>query len=68
MTFQVPTIQQRGQIARAMNEAHQHKPAAGEHTGTMKCTRCGSTLRFTIASNGISRGSCNAACGVTWCQ
>jgi hypothetical protein len=68
MNFAPPTISQRGQIARAMAAAYAHKPQVGEHTGTMKCTRCSSTLRFTIASNGVSRGQCSAACGVKWCS
>lgn len=68
MRFEPPTIKQRGQVANAMAAAHAHKPDAGEYAGKMVCPRCRSPLNFKIASNGISRGQCAAACGVKWCQ
>lgn len=62
------TVQHYGKVAQAMNLVQQHKPQHGEATGTIRCTHCGSSLRFTIFANGISRGQCTAAGCVRWCQ
>jgi ribosomal protein S27AE len=66
--FEPPTIKQRGQVANAMAAVHAHKPEVGERTGRITCTRCGSSLRFTIMANGISRGQCAAAGCIRWSQ
>jgi hypothetical protein len=66
--FQPPSIKERGQVAQAMNAVQQFKPQQGEHKGTMRCTKCGSSLSFTIQSSGISRGQCSAAGCLRWCQ
>jgi hypothetical protein len=66
--FTVPTIKERGQLARTMGLVHQRKPQHGEASGTVTCQRCSGTVRFTILANGISRGQCVNACGVRWCQ
>lgn len=55
-----------GKVAQAMAAAQQHRPQHGEHSGRMQCPKCGSALRFTIFSNGISRGQCAAAGCVRW--
>jgi hypothetical protein len=68
MRFEPPTIKERGQVARTMNLVHQHKPQHGEASGTVKCERCGASVRFTILASGISRGQCANNCGVKWCQ
>lgn len=68
MRFEPPTIKQRGQVAHAMAAAHRHKPEVGEYTGRIACTRCGSALRFTIYSNGVSRGQWATANCIRWCQ
>lgn len=57
-----------GATALAMNTAQQHKAPSGEYTGRLTCPKCGSGVRFTIQSNGISRGQCSSGCGVHWCQ
>lgn len=66
MRFEPPSIKQRGQMANAMAAAYSHKPAVGEFSGRMACTRCGSALRFTIMANGLSRGQCAAAGCIKW--
>ncbi len=65
MTFQVPTIKERGQIARTIAAVHAQKPDQGEKTGLLRCV-CGSMLRFTVNANGASRATCVSACGVRW--
>ena len=66
MRFEPPTIKQRGQVARAMELVHKHRPEHGEHQGRITCPRCGAGLTFTILSNGISRGQCAAAACIRW--
>jgi hypothetical protein len=34
---------------------------------TISYQPCGSSLRFTVMSNGLSRGQCTAAGCVRWC-
>jgi hypothetical protein len=64
----ITTVSHYGKVAQAMNAVQQFKPKHGEHKGTMRCTKCGSSLSFSIMSNGLSRGSCRSACGVKWTQ
>lgn len=64
----ITTVAHYGAIARAQAAIQAHKPAQGEHTGRIACTKCGSSLRFTIQSTGISRGQCNAAGCLRWCN
>lgn len=67
MHFTVPTIKQRGQLAQLTAQVQQHRPPNGESTGYLRCT-CGSRLRYTVASTGVSRAQCVAGCGVRWQQ
>jgi hypothetical protein len=62
------SVQQYGQIARAMAAVHQHKHPTDEVKGRITCPKCGSSLRFVILPNGVSRGDCTAACGIRWSQ
>jgi hypothetical protein len=55
-------------IAQAMAQVQQHKQPGADVSGKIKCPKCHSTLLFNIQPSGISRGRCNAACGVSWCQ
>lgn len=64
----ITTVNHYGRVAQAMAQVQQHKPAFGEYSGRMSCTKCGSGLRFTIMSNGLSRGQCSAAGCLRWCQ
>lgn len=66
MRFTPPTIQQRGQLARAIAAVQHHKPEHGEASGKIACTRCGGSVRFVIDYSGRSRGQCLNACGVRW--
>lgn len=66
--FEPPSVHERGQVARAMAAVHAQKPESGERTGRITCTRCDGALRFTIFSNGISRGQCAAAGCIRWSQ
>lgn len=65
--FQVPTIRERGHVAKAMAAVQVYKPKHGEAFGYVICPRCGTVgLRYKIQSSGISQGRCG--CGLTWCQ
>lgn len=66
MRFEPLTSKQRGHVPNAMAAVFAMKPEAGELKSTMKCPRCRSTVRFTVFANGVSYGSCTAACGVKW--
>lgn len=56
-----------GPTALAMNTAYQrHK--SGESTGTFKCPKCGSAIKFTFADTGRTTGRCAAAQCVRWDQ
>lgn len=65
--FEPPSIATRGKLANLRAAAQAHKPQHGEAKGTLRCT-CGAVFRFTIQANGISWGSCSAACGTRWCS
>jgi hypothetical protein len=65
VTFQVPTIAWRGQLALLRAQVQHERPEQGERAGTLKCV-CGATFHFQIQSTGLSRGFCTAACGVRW--
>jgi hypothetical protein len=66
--FQPPSVRQRGQVAQAMNAVQQFKPDHGEYRGAIRCTKCGSSLNFCVASNGLSRGQCAATGCLRWCN
>jgi hypothetical protein len=66
MRFEPPSIRERGQVAQAMAEVQQHKPAHGEAKGIVPCPRCRGPLRFTIFANGTSMGYCPSAGCVRW--
>lgn len=66
--FDPPSIAFRGKLAQAMNQAYQQRQAGQDYSGRMRCPHCGSTLPFTVLSNGLSRGSCSAGCGIRWSQ
>lgn len=63
----MPTIKQRGQLARLRADVQSQKPPHGELAGKLRCA-CGATLHFNIQSTGLSRGHCAAGCGVRWTQ
>lgn len=66
MRFAPLTIRERGQIAQAMAQVHQHRKPDQDVTGRIACTRCGATLSFTVQRDGHSRGACAAAGCVRW--
>jgi hypothetical protein len=57
-----------GPTARAMHLVQQQRDPQRDVSGRITCTKCGSSLRFTVMSNGLSRGQCTAAGCVRWCQ
>jgi hypothetical protein len=65
--FEPPTIAWRGKLANLRAAAQGYKPEHGEVTGSLKCM-CGARVNFRIQANGLSWGSCTAACGVKWVQ
>lgn len=66
MTFQVPSIKQRGQLAQAMTHAYAQRQPDRDVKGEAACPRCHSKVSFTVMSSGISYGQCRAACGLKW--
>lgn len=55
-------------IAQAMAKVQEHKEPGADVTGRIQCPKCGSQLRFTVFSNGISRGQCAARGCLSWCH
>lgn len=67
MRTESKTVAFHGQVARATAEAMRLADPAKDSTGTFKCTRCGSALRFTVLMGGkASWGRCSQAGCVKW--
>jgi hypothetical protein len=70
--FQVPTIRERGQLARDQNEAfldvQRRRDSAQDVSGRLKCPHCGAPLQFTIQRDGHSRGRCARPRCIDWCH
>lgn len=57
-----------GPTARAMAKVQEQRQKDQDVTGRIDCPKCGSGLRFTVMTNGLSRGQCAAAGCLRWCQ
>jgi hypothetical protein len=68
MNFSPPTIAQRGQLAKAMAQAYDHRPEHGETRVRLTCSRCKGTILATVQSDGISRGQCRSVGCIAWTQ
>lgn len=68
MSFNPPSIQFRGFVAKALEQAFLRRDPGKDVSGTFPCPRCHSPVNFTTLMNGLSRGTCLSSGCLRWTQ